>query len=739
MTKKRLVLSIGIPVACIAITVGCLAIFNNQIHEAIFQNYMAPTPALNTRWSNDSDNRDVEGDYYVSLSGDDSNDGSKEHPFRTIEKARDVVRMVDKTNKNGIIICIKEGEYQVNNFGLFAEDSGTETCQITYTGQGNVVFNSGISLSPSLFKNVSEYPEISSRLTDAAKSHAKVIDLTAQGISKEQVGNIYAYGSYDTSSQYEGDTTGPIFSEVFINEKRMSIARYPNEGYIETDEVVFSSRGSNVSLPNGDPKGDVYKINDDLARRINGWKDLNNVWMYGFYKYDWADQSTPILSFDINSRELTTKYFSFFGVEKGKPYYFFNCLEELDSPGEYYFDRDNNLLVIYETENFDSSKIELSISTEPTIRFNANYVTLDNIKITGTRDVGIYANGFNHHSTIKNCKIYNVGEGGMLLLSNDCTITHNEIYETGSYGIGLHAGDKKSLTKGNVVVSNNYIHDYQKISKTLGAGIQTYGAGFHITNNEICFGNHTGIHYSGIYHIIENNNIHHVCQESTDSGAIYAGRSWTSYGNIIRNNLIYDIGSKKYNPNGIYLDDALSGQNVYGNLLINIPGTGILLGGGRDLNIYDNIVVNAKKNAISYDARAKEGVLSEMWFSEHVKQGGDMWIDLNEMPWKEESWQTAFPEYKNLTDDFSNLDNPHFFVNPANSKVSNNLLFDKRLSTGDINKEVKKYSDISNNHICSFLRMGDYFKDSENGDYYLKDNQLFKNKSFINLETVGRY
>ena len=737
MNKQRLILSIGIPTICTAITIGCLAIFNNQIHETIFQNYNAPMPVISAKWSNVSDGRDIEGDYYVSLSGDDLNDGSKEHPFRTIEKARDVVRTIDKTDKDGINICIKEGEYEINNFGLFAEDSGTETCQITYTGQGNVVFNSGISLSPSLFKNVSEYPEISSRLTESAKSHTKVIDLTSQGISKEQIGSIYAYGSYNTSGQYEGDTTGPIFSEIFINEKRMPMARYPNEGYIETDEVVFSSRGSNISLPNGDPKGDVYKINNDLAKRINGWKDLNNVWMYGFYKYDWADQSTPILSFDINSKELTTKYFSFFGAEKGKPYYFFNCLEELDSPGEYYIDRDNNLLVIYETENFNSSKIELSISTEPTIRFNANYVTLDNIKITGTRDVGIYANGFNHHSAIKNCKIYNVGEGGMLLLSNDCTISHNEIYETGSYGIGLHAGDKNSLTKGNVVINNNYIHDYQKISKTLGAGIQTYGAGFHITNNEICYGNHTGIHYSGIYHLIENNNIHHVCQESTDSGAIYAGRSWTSYGNIIRNNLIYNLGSEKHNPNGIYLDDALSGQNVYGNLLINIPGNGILLGGGRDLDVYDNIIVNAKKNAISYDARAKEGVLNEMWFSEHVKQGGDMWIDLNESPWKEESWQNAFPEYKNLTDDFSDLDNPYFFVNPANSKVNNNLLFDRKLSIGDINKEVKKYSDISSNYIYSFLKMSEYFKDIENGNYCLKDNQLFKNKNYINLETVG--
>lgn len=735
--KRRIKVTIIICSVCSVILVSLLTMFllNTNIYSLVYKDYVAPTPNVVSKWNENETITEFNADYYVSIDGNDLNPGSKNQPFRTIQKAKDVIRNIDKTGHNDITVCINPGEYTISNLCFEYLDSGNENCQIIYKGLGNVVFNSGQSLSPSSFKSVDEYPNIKNRLISEAKEHALVLDLTAEGISKEQIGKMYPYGSYDTSSQYQGDVTGPIYSELFIDKKRMDVARYPNTDYLKTDEVVFSSRGQGITLPNGDPKGDVYKVNQELANRISGWQDIDDVWLYGFFMYDWADQATSILSFDKTTNELTTKYYSFFGAKKDAPYYFYNCLEELDAPGEYYIDRENNLLVVYKTDGFDNSQIEISLTKEPVVRLNANYITFDNIEFTGTRDIGIYANGFNHHCTINNCKIYNVGKGGMLLLSNDCTITHNEVFDVGSYGVGLQAGDKNSLTKGNVTVSNNFIHDYQKIEKTLGAGIQTYGAGFYIGNNEIYNANHVAISYSGIYHVIENNLIHDVCLQSEDSGAIYAGRSWTSYGNVIRNNLIYNLGNKVNKPHGIYLDDALSGQMVYDNLLINVPGNALLMGGGRDLKIHNNIVINAGNNALFYDARAREGVLKDMWFSEHVKPGGDMWRDLYDTPWREESWQNAFPEYKDLTDDFSDRDNPYFIPNPANSDVSNNLVFDKRLSIGEINESVKKYSQIENNKSMSFGKTRRYFSDYKQGDYHLKDRTQYS----FDIDKVGRY
>ena len=230
-----------------------------------------------------------------------------------------------------------------------------------------------------------------------------------------------------------------------------------------------------------------------------------------------------------------------------------------------------------------------------------------------------------------------------------------------------------------------------------------------------------------------------MCQQSDDAGAIYAGRSWTSYDNIIRNNLIYDSGNNIHSSKGIYLDDAMSGQVVCGNLLINIPDYGIVLGGGRDLKVYDNIIVNAKKAPLFYDARAREGLEKETFFSSHVKEGGDMWIDLEGTPWKEEAWQNEFPEYKDLTTDVSNLNNPNCFVNPANSKVNDNIIFDKRASLGEINDYVYIFSDVSSNEINRFNSLNKYFVDYKNGDYCLKNLSSLAGHHYIDIKELGRY
>ena len=325
------------------------------------------------------------------------------------------------------------------------------------------------------------------------------------------------------------------------------------------------------------------------------------------------------------------------------------------------------------------------------------------------------------------------------MIAHDNEITHCELSELGSYGIGVRGGDKNTLTKANIVVNNNLIHNYQTIDRATGAGITTYGAGITISNNEIFNANHTGIHYSGIYHVIENNIIHDVCLQSDDAGAIYAGRSWTSYGNIIRNNLVYDSGYNKHTPKGIYLDDAMSGQKVYGNLLINIPDFGIVLGGGRDLKVYDNIIINAKRTPFFYDARAREGIERDMFFSSHVRENGDLWRDLNESPWKDDAWLKEFPEYKDLTTDLSDLDNPNCFINPANSKVNNNIIFDKNASLGDINDYVYKFSDVSSNKIHRFNNLKNYFVDYKKGNYSLKNLSVLKDHQYINIEKLGRH
>lgn len=202
-------------------------------------------------------------------------------------------------------------------------------------------------------------------------------------------------------------------------------------------------------------------------------------------------------------------------------------------------------------------------------------------------------------------------------------------------------------------------------------------------------------------HIIEYNVIHDVVLESSDAGAIYAGRSWNWYGNIIRYNCLYNIGSADFAASGIYFDDALSGQSAYGNLLVNIYGYGFLLGGGRDLEVTNNVLINTGVPFL-YDNRAINGIKKGGWFSHANTPGEGLWATLTEYDVNSEPWKSAYPTLSELSDDFSDLDNSAFAANPSNSNIENNIIVNGKKSIGDISKSAKKYSTVDKNMLYTF-------------------------------------
>lgn len=54
-----------------------------------------------------------------------------------------------------------------------------------------------------------------------------------------------------------------------------------------------------------------------------------------YWGYDWADSHSPILSLDKTSKSFVIPQPSY-GIKLGQRYYYYNILEELDSPGEWY-------------------------------------------------------------------------------------------------------------------------------------------------------------------------------------------------------------------------------------------------------------------------------------------------------------------------------------------------------------------------------------------------------------------
>lgn len=750
-TKRTKLRSVSLPfiMAIVMFFTSFVNGLKGDIMGFINKDYVASSPVISTAFEESTDVEPT-GDFYVSTNGDDSNSGTKDSPFRTVERAVEAIRNADKSGKDGITVCIEAGEYRFSSLKLTKEDSGTAECPITYSSyNGEVVFNGGVTLETKDFVSVENYQEISQRLSEEARKNVVVLDLTKApySLTKEDWGRIYAIGSYHTAESYDGDYVGPLYCELFVNDQRQTLARYPDSGYLQFEEVVKTgcgkeSDGALTEVENWDeirnPETDIYRIDADLAQRVSGWKNLNDVWMFGYWKYDWADASSPIGYFNAETREISPKFVSKYGTKADAPYYFFNIPEELTKEGEWYLDRENGLLCLWKSADFDNAKIDLSLSLKTIIDSEADYVTFDGITVKGTRGDAVMVTGDNN--TVKNCLIKNVAGNALVMTGNNNLASCNEITHTGKGGIYIIGGDTATLTAGNSRVENNLIHDWSEIYQTYQPAVTLVGVGNICAHNEIFNSPHEAITYSGNNHIVEYNLIHDVCLLSDDAGAIYSGRSWVNYGNIVRYNCVYDLGSQGHTPNGIYLDDALSGQKVYGNLLVNIPRYGILVGGGRDNFVNGNIIVNAGEHAIYIDDRARDAALNNGWFT-HAHIGGDMWKDLYESPWQSEIWQNAFPEYKEMTDDILESDSAEYIPNPANT-ITNNLIVDKCDLFGYLDDSVRTFSTIEDNEVYYPYKAKKIFADAENGDYSIKNIEKIRKKmpdfEEIPLDKIGR-
>jgi len=694
-----------------------------------------------------------EGDIYVATDGDDENEGTFERPLASIECARDRVRSVIQNGnlpKGGLTVCIKAGEYHTPSLHFDSRDSGTPESPITYRayGDGQVILNGGVVLKNQDFEPVNA--EARARLPKESRDKVLQIDLTKYSLNADDWGKLYAIGAFNIAHKYDGDTVGPNMCELFFNDKRMTLARYPNgDNYFKIGDIIDMGEYGEFPPQNyiegwkdlRNPRGATFKLDKDTNNRVKKWSSIKDTWIYGFFYWDWADASSPIKAVDTNESTLTTLYGSQYGFRKGAICYFYNVFEELDSPGEWYLDRDNGILYLYPPEDMAGAAINLSLSTESIINVkNADHLNFIGFDIKGTRADAVTING--NSCTVKHCRISNCAGNAIVIKGENNLARSNEICFMGKGGIMLNGGDRQTLKAGNNLADNNHIHHYGEIFKVYSAALSLSGVGNTCSHNEIHDAPHMAITYSGNDQLIEYNNIYHVVTQSGDAGAIYCGRDFTAYGCVVRYNAIYDIGSKEFKPDGIYFDDAQSGQTAYGNILVNIPKYGILIGGGRDINVSNNIIINCG-SAIHYDDRARQGALYNGWFSGHVKDlDADMWKNLLSSPYKSEIWSERYPQLALVTHDFSDSDNPYFAVNPAFSKVENNIVMSKGGVIGYIAPSVYRYSFVSNNGVFSNA-VNPGFVGLRDGNYSLKSDALALRKveSFkeIPFESIGRY
>ena len=358
--------------------------------------------------------------------------------------------------------------------------------------------------------------------------------------------------------------------------------------------------------------------------------------------FDWADTYEKVAAINTAKHEIAIAApQGAFGYTTGHHWYALNVLEELDTPGEWYLDRKRGILYFWPPS--DISKGHPTVSTVHDLIYldHVSHVTLRGLTLETCRSTGVTVEG-GDHNLIANCTIRNTGSQGAIVADG----TNNglqscDITETGDGGVSLSGGDRKTLTPAHNFVVNCRIWRYSRWSRTYRPGVGIDGVGNRIAHCLIYDAPHNAILLGGNDHLIEYNEIHHVCLETGDAGAFYMGRDWTMRGNVVRYNYFHDIGGSAgvkgefHDAMAIYLDDTAAGTTVFGNVCVR-AGHAVMVGGGRDDNVSNNIFVDCRP-AVSLDGRGIG------WAAKYLVPGGgwDMQEKLAAVPYNEAAVQHA--------------------------------------------------------------------------------------------------
>jgi hypothetical protein len=206
----------------------------------------------------------------------------------------------------------------------------------------------------------------------------------------------------------------------------------------------------------------------------------------------------------------------------------------------------------------------------------------DYVGIPVSRQIGSFQNHIYRNTTWNR----NAGHHNLIL---SC-----DIYNTGSGGVMLSGGDKKTLTPGYNSVENCRISLYNRRNKFTFAGIRVDGVGNKIVHNEIFNSDWHGIFVHGNEHVFEYNHIHDVTLNSNDTSPWYIGRNPSDRGNIVRYNFFDHCGNKNRMNMGIYCDDSSTDVLIYGNVFNDmLTDHGVLFSNtGWHLVMKNNIIIN---------------------------------------------------------------------------------------------------------------------------------------------------
>lgn len=546
---------------------------------------------------------------YVSPDGnDESGTGTYDAPFATMERAKSAVKIL-KSQYLPINVIFKEGTYFMDKGVTFTgDDSGSSYVPVTYKAEEGkkVVFSGAKQLNTADFKPI-EDPEIKSRLYEDVRDKVYQMDLSAQGLKREDIDFVSKY-------DFPGYNIGTFRTiNFFLNDKEQTLSRWPNSGY----ETIYNCTKGSIDPKDPYNGGSIVFTNPEPLR----WTQAKDMYVEGRAFYEWYNESMFVKNIDVDSMTINMKYNSTYGFRADHEWMAKNLLEEIDIPGEWYVDFDKMLLYYYPPRKLTADdKFEITnMSDSFVVVSGAEYLTFEGIIFEKTKtDFSVYShqNPIANSSgieikntakniTVKDCIFRDMARSGVITLykyeqdfSNmNVDIVGCDFIRCEFAGVYCAiAGNSDTLTPSGWKIRNCYFYD-----APVWPGVLSTTCGVEVTNNLITHTENAGINFKGAEMKIDNNELSFCSYNEADMGAIYSGRVVAEHGTSISHNLIHHYGPDKplsFPVGAIYLDDAAGGMTLEGNMSSarskKLTSTAMILGGGPDIVYKDNISADAK-------------------------------------------------------------------------------------------------------------------------------------------------
>ncbi|HJN14459.1 MAG TPA: right-handed parallel beta-helix repeat-containing protein, partial [Armatimonadota bacterium] len=541
---------------------------------------------------------------FVAPDGRDTDPGTKARPFASLHRARDEIRKLkaDGDLPNGATVLVGEGSYFLAEPLTFGpEDSGTAEGPITYSAApGATVALRG------------------SRPVTGWKPFKRDIYQTDLG---------------------DVDLGPSRFWQVFYKGARQPLARFPNfdaehprtGGFTYIKGTLADDNTTHLPYEPWGAARTASKtalLYDPERLAPEGWSQPEQARIHVWPWLNWGRNVLTVQAVDTETHTLILQNRASYALMEGNRFFVENVFEELDAPGEWYFDEGSKQLYFWPPDG-------KSPEGQVTVPVLNDLIRLAGDKASGRFVEHIRIHGFalaeTHHSLVDlsvaaHCKISACALSGCgrTALSLSAGSHHNEIAGCDIAHVGNSAivlagvTDWTHTLQGRIshnLVTNNHVHDVGEGGNAWAAIAINPACGGNVTHDNVVSHNlvhdtpRQGINFNGFRNIVERNHVHHTNQEQSDTGAIGMGsRDIHERGSIIRHNYIHDAGGYcMLKPGvweyphycwGVYLDDYTSGVHVYGNLIVRAQRGCVMVHGGQDIIIENNIIVDSLQQQV---------------------------------------------------------------------------------------------------------------------------------------------